>query len=147
MPIIVDGNNALGFGHLTEQELIERLSRLSRIKSLRIIVCFDGARDHGLGRQVMNKLTLLYSGHYHSADDLILTEVSRLKDTHDWTVYTSDQSLASEVRSYQMATAPVQVLLQQLAAYGRESPVDTDSKPQIEPDVDGLVKAMLSKES
>ncbi len=142
MPILVDGNNLLGFSNLTEEQLTNALSRLSDSKGLRVLLCFDGARSHGRSREWLGKFQVLFSGHYQTADDVILAEIAKLKDKHGWVLYSNDRKLSTEARFYGIKIESAQKLLAQLKEQ-RTSESMVPEKPGYERNSDDLLQAML----
>jgi predicted RNA-binding protein with PIN domain len=130
MPILIDGNNLLGLSAWSEPQLIRKCLQLSGKKGLRIVLCFDGERDHGDAAQQIGRVRILYSGVFRSADDVIEAEAGKLKNRANWTMYTNDRELRAAVNAHGMATERADTLLAQLRELADEAA--SEEKPRYE---------------
>lgn len=143
MPIIIDGNNVLGRMNWEEADLVRSLRNLSVTKKLRILLCFDGDREHGQRTTGMGKFKVLYSGPFRSADDVIEQEAARVPNRQDWILYSDDRDLCQKVRLHGVKSSPVGELASQLRTINAVQRKSGFTKPHFEPDKENLLKAMI----
>ncbi|OIP94905.1 hypothetical protein AUK40_06555 [Candidatus Wirthbacteria bacterium CG2_30_54_11] len=148
MPLIIDGNNAVGhWGGIEEDSLVRLLSSYSRSRHLRIELFFDGERYLSAG-STSELLRIHYSGHGHSADDAILQFISTLRDKSNWRLVTDDRELQREASWMHMPYQKVVELKKEVRTAGPAPKRMSDSepapdKPGYEADPDELMQAMI----
>lgn len=136
MPILVDGDNLLGWWPGRSRSDRERhalaceLARYAARSRRRVVVVFDGPAPSaapGAGE-------VLYAGRGRSADDVILDLLRGEVDRRGWTVVTNDRSLGDRCRWLAARVERSDRFRGRLAG-------GTDAeKPERETDVEGWLK-------
>ncbi len=108
MPYLIDGNNLLGAARdrrldlpRAEDDLIRALASFSGGKRAGLTVVFDGPAGprRGAGHASrIGRVKVLYSGTGRSADDAIIAEIERHRNSKDFTLVSSDNKLRSHAR-------------------------------------------------
>lgn len=97
MPYFLDGNNLIGRSRPTEEDrsaLIGEIAERLRRTRARAVLFFDGTRR----RETSLGTLTVREGFGPSADEDILTQVTRTRAASEITVVTADRALAGRVR-------------------------------------------------
>lgn len=110
MIIILDGYNILKQFYLPDQVLtaqrttfINQLKKYAYKKGHEIILVFDGGNSTYSTREVMDKITVVYSGIRQSADDYII-EYCNIHKTKQYLLITSDNALIKKITNQHIVT-------------------------------------------
>ena len=129
--LIVDGYNVIhawprlkallagGGGEEARRALIGELAEYAAVRQLRVIVVFDGPRRAASAAEVIDGVSVVFSGRSGSADHLIerlAYEAARAGEAHEVMVATSDRLQRDMVRAMGVATIDAKGLEQEVSA-------------------------------
>jgi len=154
--IIIDGYNLIGTAHQNLEEerdqLIEVLSRYSKVKGHDVTVVFDGWKN-GLGTETMMKtggIRVIYSRIAENADRVIMRIIA--EEQKAWIVISSDREIANFAHSKEMVPVTSDEFERKLFAAiesadyeGGEIPDDEDRYDDLPPTRQKGAQRKLSK--
>ncbi len=146
MPLIIDGNNAIGHWGIEESAFIRLLGTYCQAHHRHIELFFDGERDSPVMNPATGLLKIRYSGHGYSADDAILQFISMIQDKSNWQLVTDDRELQREASWQHLPHMKVEALKKtMMVQMAKDKAVETagPDKPGYEADEDGMAAAML----
>lgn len=139
MTYLIDGHNlvphvpGMSLQHLDDEEqLIARLQQFCLRQRRKVVVFFDRATPGGAGKRVRGQVEAHFVREGIPADQAIISHLRRQgKGAANWTVVTSDRTVAAEARALRAGVMPSEAFARLLLQLQMEEPAG--DKPEASP--------------